>query len=157
MTGYGSIEVFAPLGLFRDTAHVRGNQWATLFGLPDVPKGERRFTLGQVAVIYACHEQIEGPMRDRLAREAGFIDWSVNWLGHRWIVFPLDSTNAYGTAEPSRIGPLCRGGAHVIDLDAVRAKLAQSSPGVMPGAGGDRRDGGSAAAVPAAPAPEAVA
>lgn len=44
-----------------------------------------------------------------------------------------------------------------VDLDAVRAKLAQSSPGVMPGAGGDRRDGGSAAAVPAAPAPEAVA
>lgn len=140
MTGYGPIEVFAPLGLFRDTAHVRGNQWATLFGLPDVPKGERRFTLGQVAVIYACHEQIEGPMRDRLAREAGFIDWSATWLGHRWIVFPFDSINAYGTAEPSRLGPLCRGGAHVIDLDAVRARLAAAN-NASASAGSEHRDG----------------
>ena len=66
-------------------------------------------------------------------------------------------TNAYGTAEPSRLGPLCRGGAHVIDLDAEWDAERQSSAGLMTGASGDRRDGGSAAAVPAAPAPGAVA
>ena len=153
---FPALQVLASFGSDRPST-----LWARRFGLPDIGSGngERRFTLGQAAVILAISDdggstEARRALRSRLISEVPPLADVAEPM--RFIVVPVAGGSAVAVGHLTDALHILKSGAQVIDLCAVRAQLATVASVPAAGAAVGPALGGSAAARAEAHRPDPV-